>query len=52
MVDTQFKAMLEILIHLVIFELLYFSFLYNKMETENTKLWHLSQSTLANLLNK
>jgi hypothetical protein len=66
MIDTQFKATLEMLIPLVIreimknrninekeaFELLYSSFLYSKLETENTKLWHLSQLTLANLLNE
>jgi len=66
MVDTQFKATLEMLIPLVIreimksrninekeaFEMLYSSFLYSKLETESTKLWHLSQLTLANLLNE
>ena len=66
MVDIQFKATLEMLIPLVIreimkcrniseqeaFELLYSSFLYSKLEIENTKLWHLSQLTLANLLNE
>jgi hypothetical protein len=66
MTDTQFKATLEMLIPLVVretmknrnisereaFELLYSSFLYSKLETENTKLWHLSQLTLANLLNE
>ncbi|MCL1958019.1 MAG: hypothetical protein FWF68_00305 [Spirochaetes bacterium] len=66
MIDTQFKATLEMLIPLVIreimksrnisereaFELLYSSFLYSKLETESTKLWHLSQLTLANLLNE
>jgi len=66
MIDTQFKAMLEMLIPLVIkeimksrnisereaFELLYSSFLYSKLEIESTKLWHLSQLTLANLLNE
>ena len=66
MPDTQFKATLEMLIPLVIreimksrnvsereaFELLYSSFLYSKLETEATKLWHLSQLTLANLLNE
>jgi len=64
--DTQFKATLEMLIPLVVreimksrnvteqeaFELLYSSFLYSKLEVENTKLWHLSQLTLANLLNE
>ena len=64
MTDTQFKATLEMLIPLVIreiikirnvteqeaFELLYSSFLYSKLEIENTKLWHLSQLTLANML--
>jgi len=34
------------------FELLYSSFLYSKLEIESTKLWHLSQLTLANLLNE
>ena len=34
------------------FEILYSSFLYSKMEVESTKLWHLSQLTLANLLNE
>jgi len=66
MVDTQFKATLEMLIPLIIkevmksrnisereaFELLYSSFLYSKLEIESTKLWHLSQLTLANLLNE
>jgi hypothetical protein len=66
MADPQFKATLEMLIPLVIreimksrnviereaFELLYSSFLYSKLETESTKLWHLSQLTLANLLNE
>jgi len=32
--------------------LLYSSFLYSKLEMEETKLWHLSQLTLANLLNE
>ena len=66
MTDIQFKATLEMLIPLVIreiiksrniseheaFELLYSSFLYSKLEMEETKLWHLSQLTLANLLNE
>ena len=66
MPDTQFKATLEMLIPLVVreimksrgvteqeaFELLYASFLYSKLEVESTKLWHLSQLTLANLLNE
>jgi len=66
MTDTQFKATLQMLIPLVIreiikirnvteqeaFELLYSSFLYSKLEIENTKLWHLSQLTLANMLNE
>ena len=66
MSDIQFKATLEMLIPLVIkeimksqnvseheaFELLYSSFLYSKLELESTKLWHLSQLTLANLLNE
>ena len=65
MSDTQFKATLEMLVPLVVkeimksrnideqkaFELLYSSFLYSKLEVESTKLWHLSQLTLANLLN-
>jgi hypothetical protein len=34
------------------FGLLYSSFLYSKLEVESTKLWHLSQLTLANLLNE
>ena len=66
MTDTQFKATLQMLIPLVIreiikirnvteqeaFELLYSSFLYSKLEIESTKLWHLSQLTLANMLNE
>ena len=66
MSDPQFKATLEMLIPLIIkeiiksrnvseqeaFELLYSSFLYSKLEVESTKLWHLSQLTLANLLNE
>ena len=66
MLDTQFKATLEMLIPLVVkeimksrnvdeqeaFGLLYSSFLYSKLEVESTKLWHLSQLTLANLLNE
>ena len=66
MTDTQFKATLEMLIPLVVreiiknrnvteqeaFELLYSSFLYSKLEIEDTKLWHFSQLTLANLLNE
>jgi hypothetical protein len=66
MSDTQFKTTLEMLIPLVIkeimknrnvneqeaFGLLYSSFLYSKLEIESTKLWHLSQLTLANLLNE
>ena len=64
MPDLQFKATLQMLIPLVVreiknignvneseaFELLYSSFLYSKLEIESTKLWHLSQLTLANLL--
>ena len=64
--DLEFKATLEMLIPLIIeeitknrnideqsaFELLYSSFLYSKLEVESTKLWHLSQLTLANLLNE
>jgi hypothetical protein len=34
------------------FGLLYSSFLYSKLEIESTKLWHLSQLTLTNLLNE
>ena len=66
MSDPQFKATMEMLIPLVVkeimksrnvneqeaFELLYSSFLYSKLEVESTKLWHLSQLTLANLLNE
>ena len=66
MSNTQFKATLQMLIPLVIkeimktrnvyeqeaFELLYSSFLYSKLEVESTKLWHLSQLTLANLLSE
>ena len=66
MSDPQFKATLEMLIPLIIkeiiksrnvseqeaFELLYSSFLYSKLELESTKLWHLSQLTLTNLLNE
>jgi hypothetical protein len=66
MPDSQFKATLELLIPLVVreiiksrnvdeqeaFELLYSSLLYSKLEVESTKLWHLSQLTLANLLNE
>ena len=64
--DPQFKATLEMLVPLIIkeimknrnvseqeaFDLLYSSFLYSKLEMESTKLWHLSQLTLANLLNE
>ena len=64
MSDPQFKATLEMLIPLIIkeiiksrnvseqeaFELLYSSLLYSVLEVESTKLWHLSQLTLANLL--
>ena len=66
MSDTQFKATLEMLVPLVVkeiiksrnigeqeaFEMLYSSLLYSKLEMESTKLWHLSQLTLANLLNE
>jgi hypothetical protein len=66
MTNLQFKATLEMLIPLVVkeivksrnvseqeaFEILYSSFLYSKLEIESTKLWHLSQLTLANLLNE
>ena len=66
MSDTEFKATLEMLIPLVVkeimksrnigeqeaFELLYSSFLYSKLEEESTKLWHLSQLTLTNLLSE
>ena len=66
MTDTQFKATLEMLIPLVIkeimksrnigeqeaFELLYSSRLYSILEVESTKVWHLSQIALANLLNE
>jgi hypothetical protein len=66
MTNLQFKATLEMLVPLIVkeiiknrnvseqeaFELLYSSFLYSKLEVESTKLWHLSQLTLANLLNE
>ena len=66
MPTPEFKATLEMLIPLIIkeiiksrkvteqeaFELLYSSLLYSKLEVESTKLWHLSQLTLANLLNE
>ena len=66
MTNTQFKATLEMLIPLIIkeivksrnvseqeaFELLYSSLLYSILEVESIKLWHLSQLTLANLLNE
>ena len=66
MSDPQFKATLEMLIPLITkeimksrnigeqeaFELLYSSYLYSILEIESTKLWHLSQLTLANLLNE
>ena len=66
MSDLEFKATLQLLIPLVIkeimkkrnvseqdaFNLLYSSFLYSKLEVESTKLWHLSQLTLADLLNE
>jgi hypothetical protein len=63
MTNVQFKATLEMLVPLIIkeiekkrgitgreaFEVLYTSFLYSKLEQEQTKLWHLSPLTLANL---
>jgi len=66
MPDPQFKSTLQMLIPLVIkeitksrninekeaFELLYSSKLYAVLEVEATKLWHLSQLTLANLLDE
>jgi len=66
MSDLEFKATLQLLIPLVVkeimkkrnvseqeaFNLLYSSFLYSKLEVESTKLWHLSQLTLADLLNE
>ena len=66
MPDPQFKSTLQMLIPLVIkeitkgrnidekeaFELLYSSKLYGVLEVEATKLWHLSQLTLANLLDE
>jgi hypothetical protein len=66
MTNVRFKATLEMLVPLIIkeiektrcvtgreaFELLYSSFLYSKLEQEQTKLWHLSPLTLANLLNE
>jgi hypothetical protein len=66
MTNIRFKATLEMLVPLIIkeieknrgitgqeaFELLYSSFLYSKLEQEQTKLWHLSPLTLVNLLNE
>jgi len=66
MADLQFKSTLEMLVPLVVkeimksrnineqeaFELLYASSLYGALEVESTKLWHLSQLTLANLLDE
>jgi hypothetical protein len=66
MTNIQFKATLEMLVPLIIreieknrgitgreaFELLYSSFLYSKLEQEQTKLWHLSPLTLAALLDE
>jgi hypothetical protein len=63
---AQFKATLELLVPLIIqeiinsrrvalkeaFELFYGSRVYAVLEDEETKLWHLSPLTLANLLNE
>ena len=63
---SQFKGIRELLVPLVIreimknrgvtdeeaFRLLYTSFLYNKLEIEATKLWHLSPRALYELLNE
>ncbi|MDR3048354.1 MAG: hypothetical protein LBV16_00690 [Elusimicrobiota bacterium] len=62
----QLKGVLEMLVPLVIgeisksrnishdeaIELLYSSHLYKTLETESTKMWHLSQLTLSDLLNE
>ena len=66
MPDPQFKSTLQMFIPLVIkeitksrnidekeaFELLYSSKLYSVLEVEATKLWHLIQLALANLLDE
>ena len=66
MADAQFKSTLQLLVPLVVkeitknrnvgeleaFELLYSSLLYSALEAESTKLWRLSQLTLANLLDE
>ena len=66
MPDPQFKSTLQMLVPLVVgeivksrnineteaFELLYSSKLYGVLEVEATKLWHLSQLTLASLLDE
>lgn len=63
---SQFKGIRELLVPLVIreimknmgvndeeaFRLLYTSFLYNKLEIEATKLWHLSPRALCELLDE
>ncbi|MDR0823208.1 MAG: hypothetical protein LBN20_05475 [Endomicrobium sp.] len=62
----QLKGVLEMLVPLVIaeisksrkvnydeaIELLYPSLLYKSLEKESTKMWHLSQLTLSELLNE
>jgi hypothetical protein len=64
MTKIEFKATLQMLIPMVIqtiiekkdisaadsIKLLYFSKLYEKLEIENTKLWHLSPLALYELL--
>ena len=64
MTQIEFKATLQMLVPMVIqtimekrnvtvvdsIKLLYFSGLYKKLETENTKLWHLSPLALYELL--
>jgi len=66
MADLQFKATLEMLVPLVVkeiikrrdvgereaFELLYSSSLYGILEAEVTKLWHFSQTALADMLDE
>lgn len=62
--QEQFKATLQLLVPLIIneivkarrvsdqeaFALLYSSLVYDKLENEKTKLWHLSPLCLADLL--
>jgi len=64
MPEIEFKATLQMLIPMLIqtimdkkniqvidsIKLLYFSMLYEKLEIENTKLWHLSPLALYELL--